>query len=277
MRPKRSYSVTADVLAFQSCSIQYGMFKGRRYEPATTPQLFWGTAIHQVLDKAHNHYRGLIGPKIPGTFPTDADIERYFREVETALRLREVSTGRNISDQALEILIAFNRLEGPTLYPRVLDTECRLETDRGTYILQGTVDVLRRSDEDPNGVEIWDYKGTSCPGLGEPEYERYEFQMRVYAELYYRRSGTYPRGVALYFLNELKGIQPGAQRPVNAVMRLDIAPGDIEAALAGFDQTVAEIQGCRERAAWPDPATRRPLKNSGISFGSAYPFSIGPS
>lgn len=46
---RRRYSVTADVLAFQRCSIQYGAFAARKYEPALVVQLFYGTVIHQVL------------------------------------------------------------------------------------------------------------------------------------------------------------------------------------------------------------------------------------
>jgi hypothetical protein len=47
-----------------------------------------------------------------------------------------------VAEQAKEVLRTFNRVEGPLLYPRVLDTGFRLESERANYILRGVVDVL---------------------------------------------------------------------------------------------------------------------------------------
>lgn len=250
-RPRRKYSVTDDVLSFQTCSKQYGMFKGRKYEPATVPQLFWGIAIHEVLDKAHEHYKGRIEGIDPGTIPTDEDIERYFREVENTLRARDIYAMNNVSEMALLVLQRFNRIEGPSLYPLVLETECKLEADRDSYVLEGRVDVLRHADG--GGVEIWDYKGVSRPGMAEIEFQRYLYQTHVYAELYRRRTGTAPRRVVLYFLNELAGDREPEGRPTNAILEVDVNNYDIDEAMRSFDTTVAEIEACRDTGHWPDP------------------------
>ena len=58
MPARRRYSVTSDILAYQQCSIQYGAYAVRRYEPALVVQLFYGTIVHQVLDRAHAHFQG---------------------------------------------------------------------------------------------------------------------------------------------------------------------------------------------------------------------------
>ena len=42
---RRRYSVTADILAYQQCSLQYGAFVARKYEPALVVQLFYGTIM----------------------------------------------------------------------------------------------------------------------------------------------------------------------------------------------------------------------------------------
>ena len=127
---RQRYSVTADVLAFQQCPIQYGAFVARKYEPALVVQLFYGTVIHQVLDRAHAHFRGELG--VPaGSMPTDADIDHYFSEVENALLSRRIRAVQSVRDQAKMILKRFNTLEGPLLYPRIIDTECRLQADQG--------------------------------------------------------------------------------------------------------------------------------------------------
>ncbi|GIW90606.1 MAG: hypothetical protein KatS3mg109_1038 [Pirellulaceae bacterium] len=251
---RRRYSVTADILAFQQCPIQYGAFAVRRYEPALVVQLFYGTVIHQVLDRAHAHYRGDLGPP-RGTLPTDADIDNYFTEVENALKSRRIRAVQSVKDQAKTVLKRFNALEGPTLYPRIIDTECRLQADQGQYILHGNVDVLVASDTGAgDAVEIWDYKGADRPSHNDPDYQRYVFQMQVYADLYRQKTGTAPTKAILYFLNELSGATAPTTRPVNAVLEVNLDPVAVQQALASFGQTVQEIEVCRARRNWPGPA-----------------------
>lgn len=249
-KSRRRYSVTADILAYQQCSIQYGAFAVRRYEPALVVQLFYGTVIHQVLDRAHAHFRGELG--VPqGTLPTNSDIENYFKEVENALIARRIRAVQIVREQALKILQRFNSLEGPELYPRIIDTECRLQADQEQYILHGNVDVLADSNSS-NGVEIWDYKGAYKPSQGDPEYQRYVFQMQVYADLYRQKTGETPTKAILYFLNELTGPEP-SKRPVNALLEVDLDSTAIQQALQSFGQTVEQIEACRENRRWPDP------------------------
>ena len=281
---RRRYSVTADILAFQQCSIQYGAFVARRYEPALVVQLFYGTIIHQVLDRAHAHYRGELG--VPaGTLPSDADIENYFSEVENALIARRIRAVQSVRDQAKMILKRFNSLEGPTLYPRIIDTECRLQADQGQYILHGNVDVLVASDVGSAAVEIWDYKGAYRPSVSEPDYQRYVFQMQVYSDLYRQKTGQVPTKAILYFLNELSGDHAPQTRPVNALMEVSLDPAEVQQALQSFGQTVQQIEGCRATRNWPDPtlAPARPTCNAcdlrwncnaAAGFGRNYPMLV---
>ncbi len=251
---RRRYSVTADILAYQQCSIQYGAFAVRRYEPALVVQLFYGTIIHQVLDRAHAHYRGELGAPA-GSFPSDADIDTYFTEVENALIARRIRAVQSVRDQAKTILKRFNSLEGPTLYPRIIDTECRLQADQGQFILHGNVDVLVSSNVGgANAVEIWDYKGAYRPSLGDADYERYVFQMQVYADLYRQKTGHAPAKAILYFLNELSGTPAPTTRPVNALLEVSLDPAAVQQALQSFGQTVQNIETCRASRNWPDPA-----------------------
>ena len=251
---RRRYSVTSDILAYQQCSIQYGAFAVRRYEPALVVQLFYGTIIHQVLDRAHAHYRGELG--VPrGTMPTDSDIKRYFTEVENALKARRIRAVGNVRDQALRVLQRFNSLEGPALYPRILDTECLLQAEQQGYILHGNVDVLAQSDvHDSDQVEIWDYKGARRPSMGDSEYQRYVFQLQVYADLYRRKTGHTPTKAILYFLNELASDPVPQRRPVNALLEVTLDPSAVQQALQSFGRTVQHIETARSSRQWPDPS-----------------------
>ena len=257
---KRRYSVTADVLSFQRCSRQYGHFAVRGYEPAHTVQIYYGMLIHQVLDRAHAHYKGFIDSTTRGTIPTDQDIERYFDEVDNALRARGISSVRAFrhADErkaALRRLKLFNQIEGPTLYPRVRDTEHRLQSDRGDYLLHGTVDVLA---DVPNWLprmkaEIWDYKGGKRPALYSQNFHRYEFQMLVYAELYRERNGDYPEKAVLYFLGELDAVEGSSARPPEALVKVPLDLQRIKMALEEFNETVTMIESCKLNANWPAP------------------------
>lgn len=281
-RSRRRYSVTADILAYQQCPIQYGAFAVRRYEPALVVQLFYGTIIHQVLDRAHAHYRGDLGVPV-GSLPTGADIDDYFTEVENALIARRIRAVHSVREQAKTILKRFNSLEGPTLYPRILDTECRLQANQGQYILHGNVDVLVASGAGgANAVEIWDYKGAYKPSMGDADYQRYVFQMQVYADLYRQKTGQAPSKAVLYFLNEMSGDPEPQTRPVNALLEVSLDPVEVQQALGSFSETVQQIEGCRAARSWPDPADAPSLAtcnacdlrwkcSAAAGFGRPYP------
>jgi len=190
--------------------------------------------------------------------PSDADIDIYFDEVEQGLKSRGIRAGSlGERDRARRVLRYFNQLEGATLYPRVVDTEHRLQADNGNHVLFGVVDLLVRSGAgsgNPATCEIWDYKGSSRLNMTRKELESYEFQMRVYAHLYERRHGVRPDKAVLYFLNELDGATPPVTRPVNAIFEVSLDLGDVSLAVAEFAQTVQDIEQARAANVWP-PAT----------------------
>src|SRR5690606_22731769 len=101
------------------------------------------------------------GNEIP---PPPTDIVGYFFEVENGLKSRGIrAITPDLRLKALRVLQYFNALEGPDLYPRVIDTEHRLQADRENHILHGVVDLLINAEnggDAPGECEIWDYKGT---------------------------------------------------------------------------------------------------------------------
>jgi hypothetical protein len=261
-RPR--FSLTSDIISFRKCVRQYGYFGNDGFVPARSAQVYFGQIIHQVLDRCHWHFRGRFGHPA-NTMPTDADIDHYFDEVNQALRahgIRPVSP--IVADQARQVLKTFNTLEGPVLYPRVIDTEYRLESDRSNYVLRGVVDVL--TADSAGAPEIWDYKGTDMPTMASKELQDYEWQMSVYAELYKAKAGRYPVRAVLYFLNELKtrpGDPPITARPVRAVHVVDFlrdgvhpngVPVLVQNGLTAFDTTANSILGCKQARNWPAPA-----------------------
>jgi putative RecB family exonuclease len=257
---KRRYSVTTDILSFLLCPRQYGHFSVRGYIPANALQEFFGTIIHRVLDRAHGHFKGLLDSSTKGKLPTDQDIDQYFDEVQRALKARGIRAFVRESDLARELVKRFNTIEGPTLYPRVKDTEHRIQDDQGSYILHGVVDVLVNpavKNPRPDQMEIWDYKASRLPGADVQRRQRFEFQMLVYAELYRARNGTYPAKAILYFLNELAGTPVPSSRPANALYEVSLDPKRIQQALKLFGTTVQEIERCHDSDQWPPPPPKQ--------------------
>lgn len=281
---KRRYSVTQDIVSFRRCARQYGAFNVHKYAPAYQTQTYFGTILHQVLDRCHTHFHGKIDPLTKGSIPDKgkiisddeirdyfdelrqaetakttkpmppSEIVKYFIEVENGLKSQGISAiTQDIRLKAVRLLQFFNALEGPTLYPRVKDTEHRLQADRATHILHGVVDLLvdtPDSTENLADCEMWDYKGSSFLDVNSKDLENYEFQMRVYAKLYELKHGVLPKKAVLYFLNELDGSACPSERPVNALLEVSLAPNDIDDAVSEFAQTVAQIEQARLTNEW---------------------------
>jgi hypothetical protein len=280
VRPR--FSLTSDIVSFRRCRRQYGYLGNDGFAPAQTLQVFFGMVIHQVLDRCHRHYSGLMAGVPGGQIPADADIEKYFGEVENALRsqgIRPVS--HHVRNRALQVIQTFNRLEGPLLYPRVVDTEFRLESDRNQYIMRGVVDVLADSPDTSNGDrEIWDYKGSARPAASDPVMQDYQLQMSVYAELYRARTGSYPQRAIIYFLNELKtdpGESEPTHRPPRAVYEVDFSdPTIIQNAMKEFDLTANDIMVCKKSQTWREPS-RQPDQQTCDICDLRWSCSYGPS
>ena len=263
-------SLTADIVGHRRCPRQYGFFVEKGFVPAHTVQIFYGTIIHEVLDRTHHHYQGFDDPRTKGTLPTDHDIERYFIETESSLKARGIRAINNrLRDQALDVLKRFNKIEGPHLYPLVVDTEHRVRGTRGEdYIMEGVVDVLIGPDADPEHPptdpsewEIWDYKGQKQPKTG-ADLQSYIYQMQVYAALYKLRNKCLPKAAKLYFLNELHA--SGDSRPSAAVIPIPMSRTKIDNALKEFDRTAAQIRKDAEDGTWeaPSPARARQMQDT---------------
>lgn len=264
---KNKYGITSDILSFQLCRRQYGFFAVRGYQPAHVVQYWYGMVVHQVLDKLHLHYQGLLNESTKGQIPSHEDVEWYFNYVDESLRARGIKAiNHNLRSTALSVLKIFNELEGPKLYPNVIDTECDLQSDQGNFILHGVVDLLKESSSDKSGqnydkVEIWDYKGTQFPNMGnkygKEKLNRYIFQMLVYAYLYKLKNGKYPLKGKLYFMNELFGKAGIDETPAGAIYEIKFKESDItnriEEALGNFSETVAEIESHMEYDSWEAP------------------------
>jgi PD-(D/E)XK nuclease superfamily len=254
----RKYSTTGDILSFKRCPRQYGFFGVRGFTSATNTQRYFGNLVHDVLDRINRTYQTsrIIPDRDVIDRLVDEAHERLFR---SGVRPYRAGVQR---DYAAKLIERFVTMIGPRFFPYVKQTEYRLERalKAGTsrdYILTGVVDVLSgavsHALELPystmgEDVEIWDYKSNVMPEKDSRELRDYEYQMRVYAELYRQQAGEYPARSVLVFVGELgddarweaarndPSMFPRLVYPVHPI------PRHIENAMEEFHQTVEEIE-----------------------------------
>jgi putative RecB family exonuclease len=171
----------------------------------------------------------------------------------------------NPADQkarAAKLIYRFVVLIGPHFFPNVKETEYQLkrvlQTPTGRdYSLRGVVDVLSGAvshslglpySTEADDIEIWDYKSGEMPDKSSLEMKSYEYQMRVYAELYRQQTGDYPARCVLVFVGELgndKWWIAAAQDPTKfpkLIYPIHPVPRHVQQAVDNFHQTVEDIE-----------------------------------
>ena len=279
-----TYSITADVLSFRRCPRQYLIYRERKFVPPNATQFYFGTVVHQTLDLAHSHFKGLVEGIEPNTVPTVQEVYRYFRTVENGLFARGVrpfsygprggagqdalhgnedygtlvnTIGRERANAFTRIRF-FNEIEGPQLYPRVIDTEARIDADQGSFIITGNVDVIASTDQ--GGRELWDYKSSKPEDLVETAAAGIDarMQMRIYAHIYHQRTGFAPTRGVIYCMGAIdpKALdQTNTERPENAIIEVQNLDNveEYQSAIENFSNTVHQIEQARENNQWPAP------------------------
>jgi hypothetical protein len=213
----RTYSATGDILSYKRCRRQYGFFGVRRFASSIAVQRYFGTLVHDVLDQINRDVRA--GALLPDEPTVEAMVKvAHDRLISTGIRPFNAPQQRQ---RAVRLIYRFVSLLGRAFYDHVRDTEYRLQSALPTpqkrqFILEGIVDVVAGSvshdlalpystrDDD---TEIWDYKSGALPdkrtATGRRELADYEFQMRVYLDLYGRQRKMRPARAVLAFLGEL--------------------------------------------------------------------------
>lgn len=239
---RRTYSIVADVLSFRRCKRQYGYHAEHEFAAGSGTQLFAGLAVHQTLDWAHRYYNGDINGIAGGSPPSQEELKDEFDNVVETLRdQRIMPMGQDAVDAIFGHIARFNEHVGPSLYPQVVDTECKLRRNAGDFLLTGVADVIA---DDDGHTTLADYKATDRPDTGDSYLEDYREQLLVYAGLYRDKDGEYPDSAVLYFLAE--------EDPEATKLELDFDPSNIAAAMERFEQTIEELEDTRVNNSWSD-------------------------
>jgi putative RecB family exonuclease len=240
----KKYSITADIISFKLCKRQYGMYNIRNFANTQQLQLWFGTLAHQVINILITEY------KINNDLSLDKVNNIFFEQVDVFRKkgmIIDNEYNNSLIKYLLKIIQNFYIIEGHNFFKNVLNSELQLQADMGDYLLYGVIDIVT------NDAEVWDFKASKFPDLsqkwGRDRLKIYEYQMYVYAELYKRNFGQYPKCCKLYFLNELMN-----EKAQNVEYIIEINDSNIikkiKNAITNFSNTVEEIEYCEKNNSW---------------------------
>lgn len=254
----RKYSTTGDILSFKRCRRQYGFFHVRGFRSASSTQMYFGTLVHDVLDKIHRIY------KSSGALPSEDGVREVVEESHELLVRSGIRPydAKQQKENAIKLLNRFLILVNEKFFDHVQQTEYPLERELKTgsdiaYVLHGIVDVLSGAichdldlpySTDSDDIEIWDYKASKRPPKDSQYIQDYQYQMRVYCELYKQQTGEYPARAVLVFLGELNNdkLWDAAEGDPSNFSKIFYVvspnPSHIQTAMNDFNDTVDSIE-----------------------------------
>ncbi len=226
---------------FMTCPLLYRFRVVDRIPERPSREAVRGTVVHQVLEELFDLPAGertvaTATSMLPGAWATvqeqdDALVTELFDSAEEA---------QEWLASAVPLVETYFRLEDPTALEPA-ERELRVETalDNG-LVLRGYVDRLDRNAA--GDLRVVDYKTGRAPGEG---YEQKAlFQMRFYALVLWRATGTVPRLLQLLYLGN------------EQVLRYEPDEDDLRATERKVTALWAAIQRAHETGDWRPNPTR---------------------
>lgn len=196
---KREYAFTSHILLFEACAEQYRFFKELAFHPIRAGAQLFGTLVHQTIEDIHKAaLRGephLIEP---------TQIKKWLDVNYIYLSKRERQYLSPITLGAVEKHVMGYYEREKDNWDRIKEAEVDVSLVKSTYILKGSVDLIRGED---GTVEIIDFKSEKKPNLHSERgrLEKYQRQLELYAHLVEEKTGQVVSRMHLYYTGESDG------------------------------------------------------------------------
>lgn len=225
---KRQYSFTSHIALFETCAEQYRFFRELEFTPVRASAQLFGTLVHQTIEDVHKAVlRG--EPEIVNTKQVEEWFETNYHYLSRRERqyLNELAKGaalRHVQRYVQRERRHFDRLK---------EAEVDISMVKDTYILSGSVDLIRGEGDT---VELIDFKAEKKPDLvrDRERLQQYRKQLEVYAHLVEERTGHRVSRTHLYYTGEESG---------NPFISWDKDSKAIDRTMADFDRIVCRIEG----------------------------------
>lgn len=226
---KREYSFTSHITFFETCAEQYRFFKELAFAPVRTSPVVFGLLVHQTIEDIHKTVLRGEEHKV-----TAEQIDLWFHTNYTNItRSQRVYLAPAPLEAARRQVHSYVAREGRD-WSRLKEAEFDVSLVKDTYILTGTIDLIRGEDDT---VEIIDFKSEKKPDLfgaeGGAKIERYRRQLEVYAHIVEERTGLKVSKTHLYYTGEEQG---------NPYVTFQKNRQSIRETVKGFDAVVERIE-----------------------------------
>jgi DNA helicase II / ATP-dependent DNA helicase PcrA len=224
---KRQYSFTSHIALFETCAEQYRFFRELEFTPVRASAQLFGTLVHQTIEDVHKAV--LRGE--PNTVTT-RQIEEWFETNYHYLSRRERQYLNELAKGAALRHVQRYVQRERRHFDRLKEAEVDISMVKDTYILSGSVDLIRGEGDT---VELIDFKAEKKPDLvrDRERLQQYRKQLEVYAHLVEERTGYRVSRTHLYYTGEESG---------NPFISWDKDSRAIDRTMADFDRIVGRIE-----------------------------------
>jgi len=192
---KHEYSFTSHILLYENCPLQYKFFRELEFSPVRTNSILFGTLVHQTIEDAH---RTVLAGK-----PEEVTAERIaawlginYASLSKATRTYLAPAVLHAVEQHVNRYVQHAARD----WSSIQEAEVSVSLLKPTYILKGTIDLIRGKD---GSVEIIDFKTEKKPDVNEAEgrerLERYKRQLEIYAHIVEERHGRTVSRMHLFY------------------------------------------------------------------------------
>lgn len=224
---KRQYSFTSHIALFETCAEQYRFFRELEFTPVRASAQLFGTLVHQTIEDVHKAV--LRGEE---QIVTKDQVEDWFETNYHYLSRRERQYLNGLARRAaLRQVDRYVKRERKN-FDRLKEAEVDISMVKDTYILHGSVDLIRGEGDT---VELIDFKAEKKPDMvrDRERIQQYRRQLEVYAHLVEERTGEKVSRTHLYYTGEESG---------NPFISWDKDSKAIDRTIADFDKTVGRIE-----------------------------------
>lgn len=193
---KNEYSFTSHINLYENCAEQYRFFKELEFNPIRAGAQLFGTLVHQTIEDIHKAVlRGEEYVVTPDQIKAWLDVNYIY------LSKRERQYLAESSKKAVENHVMRYYEREKNNWDRIKEAEVEISLVKDTYILKGSVDLIRGENET---VEIIDFKSEKKPDMDRDKdrLKQYQNQLEVYAHLVEEKTGQKVSRMHLYYTGE---------------------------------------------------------------------------
>jgi DNA helicase-2/ATP-dependent DNA helicase PcrA len=225
--PKKPYSFTGDLKAYEICPRQYQLYRLFEFEPSRAVLITFGLLVHQTIEDIHRRTLEGRGAEVTEQYINDR-FEFNYRHLMARDTRKMAEEQKNAARDHVLDYWRQNQAE----IARVQETEVDVSLEKDDYILHGAIDLVLG---DTGSLEVLDFKAQTRPGDDKKEMlDSYYKQLCIYAHILEQRKGITPSKLHIYWTGESK--------KERALMTFDFRREDVDNAAAHFDQVVGSIR-----------------------------------